>query len=150
MSVGASPSPFSQSRTRIMIFVTGAAGFIGANFVIDWFKQSDEPVLVIDKLTYAGNRESLSSLDRTAGFSFVRADICDRPAIQALIDQHRPRAVLHFAAESHVDRSIHGPGEFVRTNINGTFELLEAVRAYWSRPGADGARRLPLPSCVDR
>ncbi len=121
-----------------MIFVTGAAGFIGANFVIDWFKQSDEPVLVIDKLTYAGNRESLSSLDRTPGFSFVRADICDRPAIQALLDQHRPSAVLHFAAESHVDRSIHGPGEFVRTNINGTFELLEAVRAYWtSLPSAE-------------
>jgi dTDP-glucose 4,6-dehydratase len=122
-----------------MILVTGAAGFIGANFVLDWFAQSEEPVLVVDKLTYAGNRESLASLDRHPGFSFSRTDIGDRPTIAALLAQHQPRAVLHFAAESHVDRSIHGPGEFVRTNINGTFELLEAVRAYWM--GLSGAAR---------
>jgi dTDP-glucose 4,6-dehydratase len=122
-----------------MILVTGAAGFIGANFVLDWFAQSEEPVLVVDKLTYAGNRESLASLDRQPGFSFSRTDIGDRPTIAALLAQHQPRAVLHFAAESHVDRSIHGPGEFVRTNINGTFELLEAVRAYWM--GLSGAAR---------
>lgn len=115
-----------------MIFVTGGAGFIGANFVIDWYAQSDEPVLVLDKLTYAGNRESLAAVDDRPGFRFARVDICDRAAVEALLAKHQPRAVLHFAAESHVDRSIHGPGEFVRTNINGTFELLESVRAYWS------------------
>jgi dTDP-glucose 4,6-dehydratase len=122
-----------------MIIVTGGAGFIGANFVIDWFAQSDEPLLVVDKLTYAGNRESLSAIDGRPGFHFSRTDICDRPAIAALLAAHRPRAVLHFAAESHVDRSIHGPGEFVRTNINGTFELLEAIRAYWT--GLEGEAR---------
>lgn len=115
-----------------MIFVTGGAGFIGANFVLDWLRQSDEPVLVIDKLTYAGNRDSLAAIDGSVKFSFAHTDVCDRPAVEALLARHRPRAVLHFAAESHVDRSIHGPGEFVRTNINGTFELLEAVRVHWS------------------
>lgn len=114
-----------------MIFVTGGAGFIGANFVLDWLKQHDESVLVIDKLTYAGNRDSLASIAAHEKFGFSQADICDRPAVEVLLAQHQPRAVLHFAAESHVDRSIHGPGEFIRTNINGTFELLEAVRAYW-------------------
>ncbi len=118
-----------------MIFVTGGAGFIGANFVLDWLSQSAEPVLVIDKLTYAGNRDNLASVEKSPSFHFAQADICDRPVIEALLKQHRPRAVLHFAAESHVDRSIHGPGEFVRTNINGTFELLEAVRCYWSARG---------------
>jgi dTDP-glucose 4,6-dehydratase len=118
-----------------MIFVTGGAGFIGANFVLDWLAQSSEPVLVIDKLTYAGNRDNLASVEKSPSFHFAQADICDRPAIETLLNKHRPRAVLHFAAESHVDRSIHGPGEFVRTNINGTFELLEAVRAYWAALG---------------
>ncbi len=115
-----------------MIFVTGGAGFIGANFVLDWLAQSDEPVLVIDKLTYAGNRESLASVEADKRFRFAQVDICDRPAVAALLNQYRPRALLHFAAESHVDRSIHGPGDFIRTNIHGTFELLEAVRAYWT------------------
>jgi dTDP-glucose 4,6-dehydratase len=115
-----------------MIFVTGGAGFIGANFVLDWLACGDEPVLVIDKLTYAGNRESLLPLDGDPRFAFVQADICDREAVAALLAKHQPRALLHFAAESHVDRSIHGPGEFVRTNINGSFELLEAVRAHWT------------------
>jgi dTDP-glucose 4,6-dehydratase len=115
-----------------MIFVTGGAGFIGANFVLDWLAQSDEPVLVIDKLTYAGNRDNLASVEADKRFQFAQADICDRSAVAALLNEYRPRALLHFAAESHVDRSIHGPGDFIRTNIQGTFELLEAVRAYWS------------------
>ncbi len=115
-----------------MIFVTGGAGFIGANFVHDWLAATGEPVHVIDKLTYAGNPDNLSALDGRPDFALTQADICDRPQSEALLQQHRPRCVVHFAAESHVDRSIHGPGEFIRTNVNGTFELLEAVRAYWS------------------
>jgi len=119
-----------------MIFVTGGAGFIGANFVLHWLSGQTEPLLVIDKLTYAGNRDNLAAVAGDPRLIFHRLDINDRPAIEALLAAHRPRAVLHFAAESHVDRSIHGPGEFVRTNINGTFELLEAVRAYWSSASA--------------
>jgi dTDP-glucose 4,6-dehydratase len=122
-----------------MIFVTGGAGFIGANFVLDWLAHDSEPVLVIDKLTYAGNRDNLASAEASANFHFAQTDICDRAAVAKLLAQYRPRAVVHFAAESHVDRSIHGPGEFVRTNINGTFELLEAVRSYWGAIG--GAER---------
>jgi dTDP-glucose 4,6-dehydratase len=113
-----------------MIFVTGGAGFIGSNFVIDWFAQSAEPVLVVDKLTYAGNLENLAPVRNRREFQFERADICDGEAMHALLLQHRPRALVHFAAESHVDRSILGPAEFVRTNVNGTFALLEAARAY--------------------
>jgi len=124
-----------------MIFVTGGAGFIGANFVHQWLAQEAEPILVIDKLTYAGNRDNLAALEGDARFGFAQVDICDRAAVARLLDDHRPRALLHFAAESHVDRSISGPGEFVRTNINGTFELLEAARAYWSRlPAGEGDR----------
>lgn len=115
-----------------MILLTGGAGFIGANFVHHWLGQSDEPVLVLDALTYAGNLESLADVQGDARYHFARVDICDRSAVAALLDQHRPRAVLHFAAESHVDRSIHGPGEFIRTNVQGTFELLEGCRAYWT------------------
>ncbi len=115
-----------------MIFVTGGAGFIGANFVLRWLGLRNEPVLVIDKLTYAGNLDNLAALEGDARLSFRRLDINDREAVAALLAEHRPRALLHFAAESHVDRSIHGPGEFVRTNVNGTFELLEAVRAWWT------------------
>ena len=120
-----------------MLFVTGGAGFIGANFVHHWLGAFAEPVLVIDKLTYAGNLDNLVGLRGDSRFGFVRADICERAAIDSLLAEHRPRAVLHFAAESHVDRSIEGPGEFVRTNVNGTFELLEAVRAYWTRLDAE-------------
>jgi dTDP-glucose 4,6-dehydratase len=116
-----------------MIFVTGGAGFIGANFVHQWLANEAEPVLVIDKLTYAGNPDNLAALKDDGRFGFAQSDICDRSAIAALLAQHRPRALLHFAAESHVDRSISGPGEFIRTNIDGTFELLEAARAYWSQ-----------------
>ena len=115
-----------------MILVTGGAGFIGANFVLDWLQGSDEPVVNIDALTYAGNLESLQSLQGDARHVFVQGDITDRALLDALLARHRPRAVVHFAAESHVDRSIHGPGAFIKTNIEGTYALLEAVRAYWA------------------
>jgi dTDP-glucose 4,6-dehydratase len=123
-----------------MIFITGAAGFIGANFVHYWLQTTDEPLLVLDALTYAGNLESLADVQADPRYAFAQVDICDRSAVAALLTTHRPRAVLHFAAESHVDRSIHGPGDFIRTNIDGTFELLEASRAYWAGlPDADKA-----------
>ncbi|MDE2617221.1 MAG: dTDP-glucose 4,6-dehydratase [Burkholderiales bacterium] len=114
-----------------MILVTGGAGFIGANFVLDWLAQTDEPVLNLDKLTYAGNLENLATLQGDPRHVFVRGDIADGALLQRLLAEHRPRAVLNFAAESHVDRSIHGPEDFIQTNIVGTFRLLEAVRAYW-------------------
>ncbi|HMN93081.1 MAG TPA: GDP-mannose 4,6-dehydratase, partial [Hydrogenophaga sp.] len=115
-----------------MILVTGGAGFIGANFVLDWLAQVDEPVVNLDKLTYAGNRENLASLAGDARHIFVQGDIGDAALTEHLLAEHRPRAVINFAAESHVDRSIHGPGEFIHTNVVGTFRLLEAVRGYWS------------------
>lgn len=114
-----------------MILVTGGAGFIGGNFVLDWLVSSDEPVLNLDKLTYAGNLENLASLEGNANHHFVKGDIGDFDLVSKLLKDHRPRAVVNFAAESHVDRSIHGPGEFIETNVVGTFKLLEAVRAYW-------------------
>ncbi|WP_018229741.1 dTDP-glucose 4,6-dehydratase [Methyloversatilis universalis] len=113
------------------ILVTGGAGFIGSNFVLDWLSGSDEPVVNLDALTYAGNRANLAALDGDARHLFVHGDICDRERVDRLLAQHRPRAIMHFAAESHVDRSIHGPGEFMRTNVTGTFTLLEAARGYW-------------------
>jgi len=115
-----------------MILVTGGAGFIGSNFVLDWLAAHDEPVLNLDALTYAGNMENFAALQGDARHMFVHGDICDRALVDRLLAEHRPRAVLHFAAESHVDRSIHGPGAFMRTNVEGTFTLLEAVRAHWS------------------
>ena len=115
-----------------MILVTGGAGFIGANFVLDWLERTGEPVVNLDKLTYAGNLGSLASLRGDTRHLFVRGDIGDRPFVDALLAQHRPRAIVNFAAESHVDRSIHGPAAFVETNVVGTFTLLEAVRAHWS------------------
>jgi len=118
-----------------MILVTGGAGFIGANFVLDWFRESDEAVVNVDKLTYAGNLRTLESLQGNPKHIFARADICNRSALDALFAEHRPRAVVHFAAESHVDRSIHGPADFVQTNVVGTFTLLEAARSYWSALG---------------
>ena len=113
-----------------MILVTGGAGFIGSNFVLDWLAGSEEPLLNLDALTYAGNFESLRSLAGNPRHVFVQGDICDRALVDRLLAEHRPRAVVHFAAESHVDRSIHGPGEFMHTNVTGTFTLLEAVRGY--------------------
>ena len=115
-----------------MILVTGGAGFIGANFVLDWLAACDEPVVNLDALTYAGNLKSLAMLQGDARHVFVHGDIADRPLLDRLFAQHRPRAVVHFAAESHVDRSIHGPAAFVRTNVEGTFTLLEAARAHWN------------------
>jgi len=114
-----------------MILVTGGAGFIGANFVLDWLAQTDEPVLNLDKLTYAGNQENLASLQGDPRHVFVKGDIGDGALLAQLLAEHRPRAVVNFAAESHVDRSIHGPEDFIQTNIVGSFRLLEAVRAYW-------------------
>jgi len=120
-----------------MILVTGGAGFIGANFILDWIAATDEPVVNLDALTYAGNLESLASLNGDARHVFVRGDIGDRALLDSLFAQHRPRAVVHFAAESHVDRSIHGPGAFIKTNVEGTFTLLEAARGYWTTLDAD-------------
>ncbi|MBW7901206.1 MAG: dTDP-glucose 4,6-dehydratase [Rhodocyclaceae bacterium] len=114
------------------ILVTGGAGFIGANFVLDWLARSDETVVNLDRLTYAGNLENLKSLQNDPRHVFVRGDIGDRELVAALLAQHRPRAVVGFAAESHVDRSIHGPGEFIQTNIVGTFNLLECARAHYA------------------
>ncbi|MCU1715563.1 dTDP-glucose 4,6-dehydratase [Pseudomonas sp. 5P_3.1_Bac2] len=118
------------------ILVTGGAGFIGANFVLDWVAHSDEAVINLDKLTYAGNLENLAGLDGNAQHIFVRGDIADGALIERLLAEHQPRAVLNFAAESHVDRSIHGPEDFIQTNIVGTFRLLESVRAYWKGLGS--------------
>lgn len=119
------------------ILVTGGAGFIGANFVHDWLTSSQEPVLNLDKLTYAGNPETLASLQSDARHTFVRGDIGDCALLTCLLAEHQPRAIVNFAAESHVDRSIHGPGEFIQTNIVGTFNLLESVRGYWSNLPVD-------------
>jgi dTDP-glucose 4,6-dehydratase len=120
-----------------VILVTGGAGFIGANFVIEWLRATNEPVVNLDKLTYAGNLANLEALRGDARHVFVRGDIGDQALIEKLLAEHGPRAVVNFAAESHVDRSIHGPGEFVQTNVLGTFRLLDAVRGYWeSLPGA--------------
>ncbi|GGI17426.1 dTDP-glucose 4,6-dehydratase [Oxalicibacterium faecigallinarum] len=115
-----------------MILVTGGAGFIGANFVLDWLAQSEEPVLNVDKLTYAGNMHNLLSLQGDSRHVFSQTDIGDYDAVLALLKSYRPRAVLNFAAESHVDRSICGPEDFIQTNVVGTFRLLEAVRVYWN------------------
>ena len=112
------------------ILVTGAAGFIGSNFVLDWLAQSDEKVINLDNLTYAGNLENLASLDGDARHLFVKGDIGNFDLVAKLLAEHQPRAVVNFAAESHVDRSIHGPEDFIQTNIVGTFRLLEAVRAF--------------------
>ena len=114
-----------------MILVTGGAGFIGANFVLDWLAQSAEPVVNLDNLTYAGNLESLASLAGEQRHIFVKGDIGDTALVAGLLATHQPRAVINFAAESHVDRSIHEPEDFIQTNIVGTFRLLEAVKAYW-------------------
>ena len=115
-----------------MLLVTGGAGFIGSNLVLQTIAATGEPVLNLDKLTYAGSRDNLEGLRADARHVFVQGDICDRPLVRRLLAEHRPRALLHLAAGSHVDRSIQGPAEFVQTNVVGTFALLEEARAYWS------------------
>lgn len=114
-----------------MILVTGGAGFIGANFVLDWLACGDEPVVNLDKLTYAGNLHNLKGLQGDARHVFVQGDIGDGALVHRLLAEHQPRAIVNFAAESHVDRSIHGPADFIQTNVVGTFQLLEAARQYW-------------------
>jgi dTDP-glucose 4,6-dehydratase len=125
----------------VSILVTGGAGFIGSNFVLDWLAQSDEPVINLDRLTYAGNLENLASLANDPRHIFVQGDICDRALVDTILQQNQPRALIHFAAESHVDRSIHGPSAFMRTNIDGTFTLLEAARDHWRNLNEAGKRR---------
>jgi len=120
-----------------MILVTGGAGFIGSNFVLDWLRAEGEPVVNVDKLTYAGNLGNLAPVRDDARHVFARADIGDRDRMAALLAEHRPRAVVNFAAETHVDRSIHGPAAFIETNVVATFALLEAVRAHWAALPAD-------------
>ncbi|OYO30703.1 dTDP-glucose 4,6-dehydratase [Janthinobacterium sp. PC23-8] len=127
-----------------MILVTGGAGFIGANFVLDWLAQSDEPVVNLDVLTYAGNLDTLSTLEGDRRHLFVHGDIGDSALMAKLLAEHQPRAIVNFAAESHVDRSIHGPGDFIQTNIVGTFHLLEAVRAYWGALEDDARQQLRM------
>jgi len=120
-----------------MILVTGGAGFIGANFVLEWLRHSDEPLINLDVLTYAGNPDNLAEVAADPRHVFVRGDIGDRALVDGLLRSHRPRAIVHFAAESHVDRSIHGPEAFIRTNVEGTFVLLESARAYWQTLDAE-------------
>ena len=124
-----------------MILVTGGAGFIGANFVLDWFAQSDEAIINLDALTYAGNLQSLASLGADKRHTFVQGDIGDSTLVADLLAQNRPRSIINFAAESHVDRSIHSPDNFIQTNIMGTFRLLEAVRAYWGGLSSEAKQR---------
>jgi dTDP-glucose 4,6-dehydratase len=114
------------------ILVTGAAGFIGSNFLLDWFDQSKEDVISFDLLTYAGNLENLSPLDGNPHHHFVHGNIGDRDLVSSILKKYQIRAVVNFAAESHVDRSIHGPGDFIETNVVGTYHLLESVRTYWN------------------
>lgn len=114
------------------ILITGGAGFIGSNFILDWLANGTSGIVNLDKLTYAGNPANLASVSSHPRYRFVQGDVCDRDLLSELLIRYRPRAVVHFAAESHVDRSIHGPDDFIRTNVQGTFSLLEEVRAYWT------------------
>ena len=123
------------------VVVTGGAGFIGSNFVLDWLGSTKTPILNLDKLTYAGNLRNLESASKDPRYKFVQGDIGDRELVANLLKSERPRAIVHFAAESHVDRSIHGPDDFVRTNVNGTFGLLEEARAYWLALDEDAKKR---------
>ena len=117
------------------VLVTGCAGFIGSNFVHTWLEGSKEPIVNVDKLTYAGNLSNLESVLGDARHTFVQGDIGDRALLDKLLALHQPRAIINFAAESHVDRSIHSPIEFLQTNVMGTFHLLEAARDYWTQQG---------------
>lgn len=121
------------------ILVTGGAGFIGSNFILQWLATEQTPIVNLDKLTYAGNPANLASVSSDRRYRFMQGDVCDREVIAELLLTHRPRAIVHFAAESHVDRSIRGPDDFIRTNVNGTFSLLEESRAYWS--GLEGKEK---------
>lgn len=119
------------------ILVTGGAGFIGSNFILQWLATEVAPVVNLDKLTYAGNLANLEKISADPRYSFLHGDIVERKLVSDLLERRRPRAIVHFAAESHVDRSIHGPDDFVRTNVNGTFSLLEEARAYWTELGQE-------------
>ena len=130
------PLPPQAGHTTVMILVTGGAGFIGANFVLDWLAHGREPVVNLDALTYAGYLQNLQPIAGDGRYRFVHGDIRDRDLVERLLAEHAVRAIVHFAAESHVDRSIHGPEEFVATNVVGTFRLLEAARAHWTRLAA--------------
>lgn len=123
------------------ILVTGGAGFIGSNFVLDWLALQGTPVVNLDNLTYAGNLQNLTSVEQHSGYHFEQGDICDAPFVERLLDRYQPRALLHFAAESHVDRSLSGPEAFVRTNVEGTFRLLEAARAYLAKCSPEDRRK---------
>jgi dTDP-glucose 4,6-dehydratase len=131
-AAGIISTSISGTEHSMTILVTGGAGFIGSNFVLDWLAKSDETVVNLDKLSYAGNLQNLSSLEKDSRHVFVKGDIGDATLVAELLVRHQPRAIVNFAAESHVDRSIHGPGEFVQNNIVGTYQLLESVRSYWS------------------
>ena len=126
------------------ILVTGGAGFIGSAVVRHIINNTNDTVLNVDKLTYAGNLESLCSIENNPRYQFAQADICDAKLITDIFKQHQPDAIMHLAAESHVDRSIDGPSEFIQTNIIGTYTLLEASRQYWNQLLTDKKSRLPL------
>jgi dTDP-glucose 4,6-dehydratase len=130
------------------ILVTGGAGFIGSNFVLDWLALVGSPLVNLDKLTYAGNLQNLTSIENHPGYHFEQGDICDAPLLDRLLDRYQPRAILHFAAESHVDRSLSGPEAFVRTNVDGTFRLLEAARAYLAKLTPEDRQK--FSACLDR
>ncbi|MEM8811233.1 MAG: dTDP-glucose 4,6-dehydratase [Pseudomonadota bacterium] len=123
------------------ILVTGGAGFIGANFIIDWLDETDEPIVNLDKLTYSGNAENLSAIQANPAYTFFRGDIGDPDRITDILQHYQPRAIVNFAAESHVDRSIHGPEAFIETNVVGTYRLLQSVRRYWDGLSGEGQDR---------
>jgi len=127
----------SENMSKKSILVTGGAGFIGSNFILEWIANHDSTVINLDKLTYAGNLRNLSSLENDPRHIFVKGDINDRALVRRLFNDYRPWAIVNFAAESHVDRSIHGPGDFIQTNVNGTFQLLEESRAFWEKLAND-------------
>jgi dTDP-glucose 4,6-dehydratase len=126
-----------RKMNKKSILITGGAGFIGSNFILGWIANEDSRAVNLDKLTYAGNVRNLDSLKDDARYIFVKGDINDQSLVRNLLNRYRPRAIIHFAAESHVDRSIHGPQDFIQTNINGTFQLLEESRAFWESLGSE-------------